>query len=204
MASEQGCRVMSIESYILILGLVGLACIMWLHFLRLSELDALCDWANATLDAHNAHRHALLLDLLKALRAFTLETRDTVETVSITRAAAIRAATPQARTQAETKLDLDVRKLLLLAETSEVLRHSAVFAELRSQIDQNQMDILAARSQCAAYVNSYNRARKQFPGDHLAERLRYAQRAIHSIGQEIGQEIAAEPHPQVGGEAVQS
>lgn len=191
---------MSIESCILILGLVGLACIVWLHLLRLSELNALCDWANATLEAHNVHRHALLLDLLKALRAFSLEARDAVESVAITRAAAIRAATPQARLQAETKLDLEVRKLLTLAEASPVLRNSVVFAELCAQIDQNQMDILAARSQSAAFVHSYNRVRNQFPGDWLAQRLRYARRAMETIGQEIAPEL----RPETAGETVQS
>jgi LemA protein len=188
---------MSIESSILILGLVGLACIVWLHLLRLSELDALCDWANATLSAHNARRHALLLDLLKALRAFSLDARDAVESVAIVRAAAIRAATPQARLQAETRLDREVRRLLSLAETSPVLRNSCVFAELSSQIAQNQEDIVAARDQSAAFVNSYNRVRKNFPGDWLAARLRYAQRAIHSMSQEIGPEAL----PETGGEA---
>ena len=94
------------------------------------------------------------LDLLKALRAFSLEARDAVESVAITRAAAIRAATPQARLQAETKLDLEVRKLLTLAEASPVLRNSVVFAELCAQIDQNQMHILAARSQSAALASA--------------------------------------------------
>jgi len=191
---------MSIESCILLLGLVGLACIFWLHLLRLSELDALCDWANAALEAHNARRHALLLDLLKALRAFSLEARDAVESVAITRAAAIRAATPQARLQAETKLDLEVRKLLTLAEGSPVLRNSAVFAELCAQIDENHLDILAMRSQSAAFAHSYNRVRDQFPGDWLARRLRYARRAILTIGQEI----VPEPRPETAGEAVQS
>lgn len=191
---------MSIESCILLLGLVGLACIVWLHLLRLSELDALCDWANAALEAHNARRHVLLLDLLKALRAFSLEARDAVESVAITRAAAIRAATPQARLQAETKLDLEVRKLLTLAEGSPVLRNSAVFAELCAQIDENHLDILAMRSQSAAFAHSYNRVRDQFPGDWLARRLRYARRAILTIGQEI----VPEPRPETAGEAVQS
>ena len=191
---------MSIESCILLLGLVGLACIVWLHLLRLSELDALCDWANAALEAHNARRHALLLDLLKALRAFSLEARDAVESVAITRAAAIRAATPQARLQAETKLDLEVRKLLTLAEGSPVLRNSAVFAELCAQIDENHLDILAMRSQSAAFAHSYNRVRDQFPGDWLARRLRYARRAILTIGHEI----VPEPRPETAGEAVQS
>lgn len=191
---------MSIESYILILGLTGLLCIVWLHLQRLSELDALCDWASATLDAHNARRHALLLDLLKALRAFSLEARDAVESVAITRAAAIRAATPQARLHAETRLDLEVRRLLSLAETSPVLSNSAVFSELIAQIDQNQSDILAARDQSVAFVQSYNRVRRHFPGDWLAARLRYAQRAIHSMGQEI----VPEPQRETGGEAMQS
>ena len=191
---------MSIESYILILGLAGLFCLVWLHLQRLSELDSLCDWANATIDAHNARRHALLLDLLKALRAFSLEARDAVETVAITRAAAIRAATPQARLHAETRLDQDLRKLLSLAETSPVLRNSVAFSELVTQINENESDILAARDQSFALVQSYNRVRKHFPGDWLAARLRYAQRAIHSMSQEI----APEPRQETGGEATQS
>ena len=196
---------MSIESCILILGLVGLACIFWLHLLRLSELDALCDWANATLDAHNARRHALLLDLLKALRAFSLDARDAVESVAIIRAAAIRAATPEARMQAETRLDLEVRKLMSLAETSPVLRNSAIFAELTSQIDQNQMDIVEARNQSIALVNSYNRVRNHFPGDWLAARLRYARRALVSISHEIiSHEIAPDSLRETRGEAMQS
>ena len=189
---------MSIESCILVLGLVGLACIIWLHLMRLSELDALCDWATATLDAHNARRHALLLDLLKALRAFSLEASDMVESVAIVRASAIRAATPQARLQAESRLDHEMCKLLSAAETCPVLRNSAVFAELSSQINQNQTDILVAREQAIAFVKSYNRVRKHFPGDWLAARFHYARRALHAVSQEI----VSDALPDTGGEAV--
>ena len=191
---------MSIESTILVFGLVGLACIIWLHLIRLSELDALCDWAAATLDAHNARRHALLLDLLKALRAFSLESGDIVESVAIVRASAIRAATPQARLQAESRLDQEMGKLLLVAETSPVLRNSVVFAELTSKINQNQADILAAREQAIAFVTSYNRVLKHFPGDWLAARFHYARRALYAVSQEI----VSDALPETGGEAVQS
>ena len=74
------------------LGAIGLSGLVWLAAQKLAELDAFHEWARASLDFHETRRHALILDLLTALRAFTVENRETVEAFAITRAAAMRAA----------------------------------------------------------------------------------------------------------------
>ena len=167
-------------SFVFALGAIGLSGLVWLAAQKLAELDAIHEWARASLDVHETRRHALILDLLTALRAFTLENRETVEAFAITRAAAMRAASQQARRQAEIRLDDGVGRLLDIARSSEILAASAVFAELRAEIGRNQSEVLAARDVFADARRKYERALRFAPGLRRAMRLRRPDRAVHA------------------------
>lgn len=158
-------------SFVFALGAAGLFGLVWLATQKLAELDAIREWARVSLDIHETRRHALMLDLLTALRAFTLENRDTVESFAITRAAAMRAASQQARRLAEVRLDDGVNRLLEIAGSSKILSASSVFAELRAEIERNQADVVAARDVFADACLDYERALRFAPGLRLATRL---------------------------------
>lgn len=169
-------------SFMFALGAIGLSGLVWLAAQKLAELDAFHEWARASLDFHETRRHALILDLLTALRAFTVENRETVEAFAITRAAAMRAASQQARRLAEMRLDDGVVQLLDIAHSSEILAASAVFAELRAEIEQNQAAVLAAREVFDAASRNYERALRFAPGLRRAMRLRRPDRFGYTIG----------------------
>jgi hypothetical protein len=180
-------------SFVFALGAVGLFGLVWLGAQKLSELEAIREWARVSLDIHETRRHALMLDLLTALRAFTLENRDTIEGFAITRAAAMRAATRQARRLAEVRLDDGVGRLLDIAQSSEILAASAVFSELRAEIEQNQADVVTAREIFAVACRDYDRARRLMPGARLAMRLRRLDRAGHGFDRDCTHAESAAP-----------
>ena len=168
-------------SFAFALGVAGLFGLVWLATQKLAELDAIREWARVSLDIHETRRHALMLDLLTALRAFTLENRDMVEGFAITRAAAMRAASEQARRLAEVRLDDGVGRLLEIAGSSEILSASAVFAELRAEIERNQLDVVAARKVFADACLDCERALRFLPGVRLTTRLLCPGRAVGGI-----------------------
>jgi hypothetical protein len=180
-------------SSVFALGVAGLFGLVWLAAQKLSELEAIREWARVSLDIHETRRHALMLDLLTALRAFTLENRDTIEGFAITRAAAMRAATRQSRRLAEVRLDDGVGRLLDIAQSSGILAASAVFSELRAEIERNQSDVMKAREIFAVACRDYDRALRLVPGARLAMRLRRPGRAEQGIDADHMQAAAIAP-----------
>ena len=151
---------------------------------QLKALDTACEVAAENLAFLETQRHQLLQDLLNALRAFTVQDRQSLERVAAYRTAALRAASAPARLLAEIRLNGASDELLNLAETSPLLRASEEFSAFRVQIEQNERDLSASRQMWLNAVRDYNEALKSFPLNHIAERLRFAQRAFCDIGSE--------------------
>lgn len=175
---------MTLMSWIIALGFAGAAAYVGHAYQRLMKLDARCDQAAAAIDAQFMRRHALLIELIKAVRAFTPHDREAIETVVRARAAALRAPTPQARLLAETTLSDGLRRLLMVAEKSEFLRRSDEFGAFVGELSETERAVARARAELSAAVRSYNSALRQFPFDMLANRLRIARRSFYDIGAE--------------------
>lgn len=164
------------------LGVVAI--LIWQIYNRVIALDSRCEQAAADIDVQIKHRHGLLPNLLEMVKGFAQHERDAIEKVTQARAAAVRAASPQARLLAETTLGAGVQQLLTIAETYPDIKASQHFRELRLEIADTENKLSAARRYLNATVNEYNATLRQFPVNILAGRLRLARREFYDIGVE--------------------
>ncbi len=184
-------------SWIVIVAFFGFAGLIWVVYDQLVTLDSHCERATADIEAQLKRRHALLPKLLETMRAFSQQERQAVgqavEIVAKARAAALRAASPQAQLLAETTLGDSVRTLLTIAESYSELRVSQGFCELRSEIADVEHKLAASRRYLNEAVSEYNATLRQFPANLLACKLRLARRSFYDIGAEraLADETAA-------------
>jgi LemA protein len=165
-----------------VLGVIAM--LTWQAYNRVIALDSRCEQAAADIDVQIKHRHGLLPNLLEMVRGFTQHERDAIENVTKARAAAVGAASPQARLLAETTLGVGMQQLLTIAESYPELQASSHFRELRIEIADTENKLSAARRYLNAAVNEYNATLRQFPANLLARPLRLARRSFYDIGVE--------------------
>jgi LemA protein len=151
---------------------------------RLAALDARCEAAAAEVEAEIATRHAMLPALVGVLRAFVPQEREAIDIVVKTHAAAQRAATPQARLLAETRLGDGVRHALARAHGAE--QALGDFRELQATLAETDRRVAAARRKLSVAIDDYNAALGRFPARLLAARLRLTPRAFYDISAEAG------------------
>lgn len=171
-------------SWILLILLLAPIVLVWRTYNRLMALDSRCEQADADIDVQLKQRHALLPNLLEMVRGFTQHEREAIDAVTQARAAAVRAASPQARLLAEATLGQGVQQLLTIAESYPELQASEHFRELRMEIADTENKLAASRRYLNAAVNEYNATLRQFPANLLAGPLRLMRRSFYDIGVE--------------------
>jgi LemA protein len=159
---------------------------------RLLALDAKCDAAAAEVDAELARLHALTPPLVGLMRAFAPQEKEAIDAVAKAHSAAQRAASPQARLLAETRLADAVHRLTSRAEGVEQIKLLQDFNALRQEMASAERRLAASRRRLSAMTEAYNRALGRFPESLFAMRLRLAPRAFYDIGVErLAEEGAA-------------
>jgi LemA protein len=166
--------------------LCAAAALLLRAYRRLLALDARCEAAAAEVEAELAKRHAMLPALVGVMRAFLPQEREAVEIVVKTHAAVQRAASPQARLLAETRLGDGVRQALAKAHGVERAQTLRDFDELQAALEETDRRLAAARRNLSAAIDAYNAALGGFPARRLATRLRLAPRVFYDIGAEQG------------------
>lgn len=151
---------------------------------RLLALDARCEVAAAVVEAELSRRHAMLPALVGVMRVFAPHEREAADAVARAHAAAQRAATPQARLLAETRLADSVRQLLAKAGFESRLQKLDDFRELQAALDDAERRLAAARRNLSAATDDYNLALERFPASLFAVRLRLTPRVFYDIGVE--------------------
>jgi LemA protein len=152
---------------------------------RLFVLDANCEAAAAAVDAELSHLHALLPPLVGLMRAFAPQEREATEAVARAHAAVQRAASPQARLLAETRLADGAHALIARAGRVAQLRNMHDFSALLEEMAETERRLAAARRKLSGATEAYNRALGHFPENLFALRLRLAPRAFYDIGEEM-------------------
>jgi LemA protein len=153
-------------------------------YFRLLALDGRCVVAAADVEAALDRRHAMLPALVGLARAFAPNQRDATDAVVKLHAAVRRAATPQSRLLAQTRLADAIHRLLVKTEAVPQLRNLEDFSALRAALGQNETDLTAARRRLGAATEAYNLALTRFPMNLFAIRLRLAHRVFYDIGLE--------------------
>src|SRR4051812_6544608 len=109
-----------------LLGFVALAVLIvtvlpvWLTmsgYNRIMALDTRCDTAFADIDVLLKHRHNLLPGLVETVRGFAKHESAAIDAVATARAAALGAASPSMKLEAEQQLGQSINAMLSIVES---------------------------------------------------------------------------------------
>ena len=149
---------------------------------RLMALDARCDTAFADIDVHLKHRHNLIPGLVETVRGFAKHEQHVLDSVAKARSAALAAASPNMRLEAEQQLGQSINAVLSIAESYPELKASTHFRELTAQLTDAENRVTASRRFYNLAVEEYNTAIRQFPGSQIAHYRRLSKRQPFDLG----------------------
>src|SRR6185369_4257682 len=104
--------------------LITIIAVLWRNNNHLTALEMRCDTAAADIDAQLKYRHNLIPGLVEAVRGYMGHENEVLKAVAEANAAALRAATPLARHQAENMLGNSISSLLNAAQLYPELKAS--------------------------------------------------------------------------------
>ena len=171
---------------IIVLGVIVLlpTGLIYSHYNRLMALDGRCDTAFADIDVHLKHRHNLIPGLVESVRGYAKHEKSVLDRVTKARSAALGAASPQMKLEAEQQLGQSINAVLSIAENYPELKASAHFRELSQQLADAENRVTASRRFYNLAVEEYNVAIRQFPGSRIAHYRRLSRRQPFDLGVE--------------------
>jgi LemA protein len=137
---------------------------------RLVALDQRCETAFGDIDVH-----------LK-VRDFTKHESDILLGVTQARAAALQAATPENRLNAEKNLTQNINALIGMAEHYPELKASTHFSDLRRELVDAENRITASRRFYNLAVEEYDTTLRQFPGSTIGRLFKMNMRMRFDLG----------------------
>lgn len=149
----------------------------------LGELDERCDAAFADIDAVLAERHALIPNLVEAVKAFAGQEHKVLKDVIDARARAT-SATGGARIDAEAKVGASLANMWEVTEAYPELTSSAHFRELRSEMTRTEEKITAGRKFYNLAVEERNAVSRAFPGNLIARFARLGSHEKFTLGEQ--------------------
>lgn len=171
---------------VVLLGLLGLGVApVWLGLAtsnRLIALDQRCSTAFADIDVHLKHRSNLIPGLVETVRGFAGHERDILLGVAQARTAALQAAAPEMRLEAEKTLTQNINALIGMAERYPELRASSHFEGLRQELVDAENRITASRRFYNLAVGEYDATLRQFPGSYIARVRKLGARTPFDLG----------------------
>ncbi len=155
---------------LILLVVLALAAAAVLMYNRLVALRVETDTAWADIDVQLKRRHDLIPNLVETAKGYAGHERETLESVTQARSAAMQAqdAPPRERAGAENMLTSALGKLFALAESYPQLRAAEPFQELQRSLSAVENGIQNARRYYNAAVRELNTKVAQFPSNIVA------------------------------------
>jgi LemA protein len=172
--------------YILVAVLALLALWLVLSYNALVKARNKVDEAWSGIDVQLKRRHDLVPNLVEMVKGYAAHERETLESVTAARAAAVDASEPGAVERAEAKLTTALGAINALAEAYPQLRAAENFQRLQAELAGVEDEIQAARRIYNSNVEHYNTRTQQFPTLLIAGPLSFRPRDFFEI------EVAAE------------
>ena len=139
------------------------------------------DEAWSGIDVQLKRRHDLVPNLVETVKGYAAHERETLQSVTDARAAAVEASEPGAVERAEAKLTTALGAINALAESYPQLRAAENFQRLQADLAEIEDEIQAARRIYNSNVQHYNTRTQQFPTLVIAGLLSFAPRELFEI-----------------------
>lgn len=152
----------------------------------LGQLDERCAAAFADIDSVLAQRHALILNLVEAVKGFATQEHKVLQDVMEARAKAM-ANVGATRNEAEAQIGQSVNSLFAISESYPELASSSHFHELRNEMTRIEDRITAARRFYNLTVEELYGVSRAFPGNLLAGIARIGVHEKFTLGEQRAQ-----------------
>lgn len=165
------------------LGLIGVAAglvfllfvfILWYVkiYNKLLRLKNLVEESWSTIDVQLKKRYDLIPNLVETVKGYAQHESGTLEAVVKARNAAIGAATPDEKMEAENALTGTLKSLFMLQESYPQLKANENFLDLQSQLKGIEDEISSARKYYNGVVREFNTSLVVFPSNIVARKMR--------------------------------
>jgi LemA protein len=184
-----------VEAWIVIVAVLVLAGLfLAATYNRLVTLRQRVREAWSDIDVQLKRRHDLIPNLVETVKGYAGHERQTLESVTQARTAAVQAtgASPEQRAQAENMLTAALRQLFALAEAYPQLRAVESFNQLQEQLGATEDKISFARRFYNGNVRDYNTSLMTFPTNVFASMFGFTAEQYFEI-----QDAAERAVPQV-------
>ncbi|MGA2154636.1 MAG: LemA family protein [Bryobacteraceae bacterium] len=152
----------------IVLIVVAIVILLIALYNGLVQLRVRSENAWSDVDVQLKRRHDLIPNLVETVKGYAVHEKDTFESVTRWRSAAVSATAPDARVQAESQLTGALRQLLAVAENYPQLRASEQFLSLQQALQQIEEALQNARRYYNAVVRDYNTRIQTFPAVLIA------------------------------------
>lgn len=147
----------------------------------LVKLRERADGAWADIDVQLKRRHDLVPNLVNTVKGYASHERETLDQVVQARAAAMNAAGPAEKAQAEGALTGALKSLFALSEAYPQLQAAGGFRDLQATLGQIEEQIAQARRYYNAVVRDFNTRTQTFPGVLIARAFGFSEREFFEV-----------------------
>ena len=173
------------------IAVISLVTLFWRGNNRLAALDSRCTTAAADVDAQLKHRHNLIPGFVETVRGYVGHENEVLIAVAQANAEALRAASLNARLDAEMQLGNSINTLLQTAQKYPELTASGHFQDLQRQLIDVENRVTAARRFFNLATEEYNTQLGRFPSNIVARLQKRSPRAAYSLGEAQRAEVDA-------------
>lgn len=151
---------------------------------KLLRLKNMVEEAWSTIDVQLKKRYDLIPNLVETVRGYAKHESETLEAVIKARNAAICAATPDEKMNADNALSGTLKSLFKLQESYPQLKANQNFMDLQRQLREIEDEISSARRYYNAVVRELNTKIEIFPSNIVARRMRLEKRKYFELDSE--------------------
>lgn len=136
-------------------------------------------WAD--IDVQLKRRYDLIPNLVETVKGYVRHERETLESVTRARTAAMEARSVGEHAKSENMLTEALKSLFAVAESYPDLKANQNFLELQRELSDTENKIQAARRFYNATVQDLNTAAESFPGNIVASAFRFEKREFFEL-----------------------
>lgn len=159
---------MQIKKSWIALGIVGLL-VLWFigsiigNYNKLVDLETRVDTQYAQVDVVLQRRNDLIPNLVKTVKAYSIQEKEIFTQIAEARAKLAGAGTTNQKVQAHNELSGFLSRLLVIVERYPNLKANQNFLKLQDQLEGSENRISVERNRYNQTVGQYNRIRRSFP-----------------------------------------